>query len=228
MSVTAQKYFVAVLSLLLLGALVVAGTVEARRRVAADKAGQTQASGPLDPQLDRGRQVYEKYSCIACHGPGGGGGVHNVNAQTGGMINGVRFVAETYTKQDLAKKILDGWLDFDVAIAHPSMMRHVGKLGRVLGPHGKMPSPKSGTVTDDIARVSREFIAGKIEFRNDDTGNLHVVMGKKSFPPEKLAANIHAFLDHVRTLKPPSSKGVFLQKVVLSSTMSPGVPVAVS
>ena len=108
MSVTAQKYLIAVLSLLLLGALMVAGTVEARRRVAADKAGQTQASGPLDPQLDRGRQVYEKYSCIACHGPGGGGGVHNVNAQTGGMINGVRFVAETYTKQDLAKKILDG------------------------------------------------------------------------------------------------------------------------
>jgi large subunit ribosomal protein L1 len=130
--------------------------------------------------------------------------------------------------EELAKKILDGWMDFDVAIAHPSMMRHVGKLGRVLGPHGKMPSPKSGTVTDDIARVSREFIAGKIEFRNDDTGNLHVVMGKKSFPPEKLAANIHAFLDHVRTLKPPSSKGVFLQKVVLSSTMSPGVPVVVS
>jgi large subunit ribosomal protein L1 len=126
--------------------------------------------------------------------------------------------------EDLAKKILDGWLEFDVAIAHPSMMRHVGKLGRVLGPHGKMPSPKSGTVTDDIGRVSREFIAGKIEFRNDDTGNLHVVMGKKSFPAEKLIANIQAFLDHLRTLKPSSSKGNFLQKVVLSSTMSPGPP----
>jgi len=130
--------------------------------------------------------------------------------------------------EDLAKKILDGWLDFDVAVAHPGMMRHVGKLGRVLGPHGKMPSPKSGTVTDEVGRVVREFVAGKIEFRNDDTGNLHVVMGKKSFPPEKLMANITAFLDHVRSLKPPSSKGVFLQKVVLSSTMSPGIPLAVS
>jgi large subunit ribosomal protein L1 len=129
--------------------------------------------------------------------------------------------------EDLAKKILDGWLDFDVAIAHPGMMRHVGKLGRVLGPHGKMPSPKSGTVTDDIGRVVQEFVAGKIEFRNDDTGNLHVVMGKKSFPPEKLAANVSAFLDHVKTLKPPSSKGVFLQKACLSSTMSPGVPMTV-
>ncbi|MGH9362919.1 MAG: 50S ribosomal protein L1 [Thermoanaerobaculia bacterium] len=130
--------------------------------------------------------------------------------------------------EELAKKILDGWLDFDVAIAHPGMMRHVGKLGRVLGPHGKMPSPKSGTVTDDIERVVREFVAGKIEFRNDDTGNLHVVMGRKSFPAEKLTANVSAFLEHVKSLKPSSSKGIFLQKVCLSSTMSPGIPVAVS
>lgn len=107
MTVNAQKYLVALLSLLLLGALVVAGTVDARRR-AAQQAGQTQAAGPLDPQLDRGREIYEKYSCIACHGPGGAGGVHNANAQTGGMINGLRFVGETYTKSDLAKKILDG------------------------------------------------------------------------------------------------------------------------
>ena len=83
-------------------------------------------------------------------------------------------------------------------------------------------------MTDDIGRVVKEFVAGKIEFRNDDTGNLHVVMGKKSFPAEKLAANIQAFLDHVRTLKPPSSKGNFLQKGVLSATMSPGVPMTVS
>ena len=107
MTVNAQKYLVASLSLLLLAALLVAGSVETRRR-SAQEAGQTQASGPLDPQLDRGRQIYEQYSCVACHGPGGGGGVHNVNAQTGGMINGLRFVAETYTKQDLARRILDG------------------------------------------------------------------------------------------------------------------------
>jgi large subunit ribosomal protein L1 len=130
--------------------------------------------------------------------------------------------------EDLAKKILDGWMDFDVAVAHPAMMRHVGKLGRVLGPHGKMPSPKSGTVTDDVGRVVKEFAAGKIEFRNDDTGNLHVVVGKKSFSPDKLIANIQAFLDYVRTLKPPSSKGAFLEKGVVCSTMSPGIPIAVS
>ncbi len=130
--------------------------------------------------------------------------------------------------EDLAKRILDGWLDFDVAIAHPGMMRHVGKLGRVLGPHGKMPSPKSGTVTDDIGRVVKEFVAGKIEFRNDDSGNVHVIVGKRSFPPEKLVANIAAFLEYVHTLKPPTSKGHFLQTACLSSTMSPGIPLAVS
>ncbi len=130
--------------------------------------------------------------------------------------------------EDLAKKILGGWLDFDVAIAHPGMMRHVGKLGRVLGPHGKMPSPKSGTVTDDIARVVKEFVAGKIEFRNDDSGNVHVIVGKKSFPPEKLVANISAFLEYVDSLKPPTSKGHFVQNACLSSTMSPGILLAVS
>ncbi len=107
MSITAQKYLVAALSLVLLAAIVAAGSVESRLRVEAAKAG-TARTGPLDPALDRGRQLYEKYSCIACHGVGGVGGVYNANAQTGGMINGVRFVAETYTKQDLAKKILDG------------------------------------------------------------------------------------------------------------------------
>ena len=80
--------------------------------------------------------------------------------------------------EDLAKRVQDGWLDFDVAVAHPSMMRHVGKLGRILGPHGKMPTPKAGTVTEDIGTVVKEFVAGKIEYRNDDTGNLHVVVGK--------------------------------------------------
>lgn len=108
MSVTAQKLLVAGLSLLLLVAVGVAGSVDLRIRSKAAQEGQARSAGPLDPQLDRGRQVYEKYSCVACHGAGGAGGVHNVNAQTGGMINGLRFVAETYTKPDLAKKILDG------------------------------------------------------------------------------------------------------------------------
>ena len=107
MTVTAQKYLVAALSLLLLAAIVAAGSVEARLRLEAAKKGAAH-TGPLDPALDRGRQLFEKYSCVACHGAGGVGGVYNANAQTGGMINGVRFVAETYTKEDLSKKILDG------------------------------------------------------------------------------------------------------------------------
>lgn len=107
MTMTMQKYLVAVLSLGLVAAVVAAGTVESRLRLEADKAAGVGA-GPLDPALDRGRQLYEKYSCVACHGAGGAGGVYNANAQTGGMINGVRFVAETYTREDLAKKILDG------------------------------------------------------------------------------------------------------------------------
>lgn len=107
MTVTAQKYLVAALSLLLLVAIVAAGSVESRLRLEAAKEGAGR-TGPLDPALHRGRQLYEKYSCIACHGAGGVGGVYNANAQTGGAINGVRFVAETYTKEDLAKKILDG------------------------------------------------------------------------------------------------------------------------
>ena len=107
MTVTAQKCLVAALSLLLLVAIVAAGSVESRLRLEAAKQG-TVASGPLDPALDRGRQLYEKYSCIACHGAAGGGGVYNANAQTGGLINGVRLVADTYTKEDLAKKLLDG------------------------------------------------------------------------------------------------------------------------
>ena len=130
--------------------------------------------------------------------------------------------------EELAKKITDGWLDFDVAIAHPGMMRHVGKLGRVLGPHGKMPSPKSGTVTDDVGGVVGEFVAGKIEFRNDDSGNLHVVVGKKSFPNDKLVENIQVFMDHLTSLKPQTSKGVFLKKASIACTMSPGVPVKLS
>lgn len=107
MSLTAQKYLVAALSLVLVAAVVAAGRVESRLQAEREAAGSAR-TGPLDPALDRGRQLYDKYSCVACHGAGGAGGVYNANAQTGGMINGVRFVAETYTKQDLAKKILDG------------------------------------------------------------------------------------------------------------------------
>ncbi len=130
--------------------------------------------------------------------------------------------------EDLAKKILDGWLDFDVAVAHPSMMRHVGKLGRVLGPHGKMPSPKSGTVTDNVGDAVGEFSAGKLEFRNDDYGNIHAVMGKKSFENEKLVDNINAFIEHLRSLRPVAAKGLYFKKAAIASTMSPGVPLVIS
>lgn len=130
--------------------------------------------------------------------------------------------------EDLAKKILDGWLDFDVAVAHPSMMRHVGKLGRVLGPHGKMPSPKSGTVTDNVAQAVKEFRAGKVEFRTDDGGNVHSIVGKKSFPADHLVDNIQAFVGHIQGMRHSSVKGNFIQKVTISATMSPGVPIIVT
>lgn len=130
--------------------------------------------------------------------------------------------------EDLAKKIVDGWLDFDVAIAHPAMMRHVGKLGRILGPHGKMPSPKSGTVTENVAEAVKDFVAGKVEFRNDGGGNVHVRVGKKSFKKEQLVGNVEAFLDHLRGIKPPSAKGIYIQKAALAATMSPGVPLVIS
>lgn len=136
--------------------------------------------------------------------------------------------ADAVGAEDLAKRILDGWTDFDVAVAHPGMMRHVGKLGRILGPQGKMPSPKSGTVTDNVGQTVREFKAGKVEFRSDDGGNVHVVVGKKSFPPDHLESNIQAFLDHLRSLRHSSVKGNFLLTASVSSTMSPGVPLVIT
>lgn len=124
--------------------------------------------------------------------------------------------------QDLVARIeKENITDFDVAIATPDMMRFVGRLGKVLGPKGLMPSPKAGTVTADIANAVREYAAGKVEFRNDTGGNLHVVVGKVSFPKEKLIENINAFVAHVRRLKPQASKGTFFKKVVLKASMSP-------
>lgn len=128
--------------------------------------------------------------------------------------------------QELAKKIEGGWLDFDVAIAHPAMMRFVGKLGRILGPQGKMPAPKSGTVTTEVAAVVGEFVAGKIEFRNDAYGIVHAPMGKKSFSATQLVDNVSAFLGHIDSLKPTSAKGIYLRSVFLKSTMSPAIQIA--
>ena len=126
---------------------------------------------------------------------------------------------------DLIKKVSDGWMDFDVAIASPKVMGKVGKLGRVLGPQGKMPSPKNGTVTNDVATAVAEFAAGKVEFRNDTGGNVHVVVGKQSFDTSKLVDNIEAFLSHMKKIKPSAAKGTYIKKMSISATMSPGVTV---
>ncbi len=127
---------------------------------------------------------------------------------------------------ELIKKISDGWLDFDVAIASPKVMGKVGKLGRVLGPQGKMPSPKNGTVTADVATAVAEFAAGKVEFRNDAGGNVHTVVGKQSFENEKLIGNIEAFVSHIKKIKPATAKGAYIKKISISATMSPGVTVS--
>jgi large subunit ribosomal protein L1 len=129
---------------------------------------------------------------------------------------------------ELVKKILDGWTDFDVAIASPKIMGKAGKLGKVLGPQGKMPSPKNGTVTADVVTAIKEFAAGKVEFRNDTGGNLHAVVGKLSFDEDKLAANITAFIDYIKRVKPSTVKGAYIKKISLSATMSPGVQMDVS
>jgi large subunit ribosomal protein L1 len=129
---------------------------------------------------------------------------------------------------DLVAKVQGGWFDFDVAVAHPKLMGKVGKLGRVLGPQGKMPSPKSGTVTPQVAQAVREYAAGKVEFRNDTGGNVHAVVGKVDFDMPKLLENINAFIDMIRRLKPSGAKGVYIKKVCLSATMSPSVLVDIT
>lgn len=128
---------------------------------------------------------------------------------------------------ELVKKIQDGWMDFDVAVASPKVMGKVGRLGRVLGPQGKMPTPKNGTVTPDVAAAVSEFAAGKVEFRNDAGGNVHIVVGKQSFDDEKLIGNVEAFVSHLRKIKPHAAKGTYVKKVSICATMSPSIAVAV-
>ncbi len=127
---------------------------------------------------------------------------------------------------ELVKKVSDGWMDFDVAIASPKVMGKVGKLGRTLGPQGKMPSPKNGTVTADVANAVAEFAAGKVEFRNDAGGNIHAVVGKQSFEAEKLIENIETFVSHIKKIKPAAAKGTYIKKMCVSATMSPGIIVS--
>lgn len=128
----------------------------------------------------------------------------------------------------LIEKVSGGWMDFDVAVASPKVMGKVGKLGRVLGPQGKMPSPKNGTVTANVIQAVKDFAAGKVEFRNDAGGNIHAVVGKLSFDESKLEDNIQAFVDCIKKMKPNALKGVYIKKVCISATMSPGVIVDIS
>jgi large subunit ribosomal protein L1 len=125
--------------------------------------------------------------------------------------------------ESLVKKILDGWLDFDKVVATPDMMRDISKLGRTLGPRGMMPNPKLGTVTFDIRQAVEAFKKGKVEFRVDKAGNLHVSIGRKSFSEEALKENFVALVDQVIRLKPATSKGAYLRNISISTTMGPGI-----
>ncbi|MBI3882225.1 MAG: 50S ribosomal protein L1 [Verrucomicrobia bacterium] len=133
--------------------------------------------------------------------------------------------AEFVGYDDMIKKCNEGWNDFDVAIATTEAMSEVRKLGKVLGPRGLMPNPKTGTVTDDTAKAVKEVKAGRVEFKVDKAGNVHVVVGKANFKPEQLAENARAVIDAVAKSRPASAKGVFILSCTLSASMSPGVRV---
>jgi large subunit ribosomal protein L1 len=134
--------------------------------------------------------------------------------------------ADEVGDEDLAKRILGGWTDFDVCIASPDMMKVVGPLGKVLGPRGLMPSPRAGTVTPDVVKTIGEYKAGKVEFRNEKGGNVQAIVGKLSFEPQKLVDNIQAFVDKILGMKPATVKGTYLRSAYISATMSPSVKLA--
>ena len=150
-----------------------------------------------------------------------------VFAQGEKALEATKAGADEVGAADLVAKVDGGWLDFDVAIATPDMMGQVGKLGKVLGPKGLMPSPKAGTVTPNVADAVKEYAAGKQEYRNDDGGNIHGVIGKLSFKDDQLLDNLNAFVQTILKAKPASSKGLYVKKCVVAACMSPGVPVAV-
>lgn len=137
---------------------------------------------------------------------------------------GADFVGE----EDLVNKVNQGWLDFDVVIATPDMMGQVGKLGRILGPRGLMPNPKTGTVTFEVSKAVEEVKAGKIEYRADKAGNVHAPIGKVSFDPEKLAENFQVLIETLIKVKPAAAKGQYMKSVTVSSTMGPGIAVNTS
>jgi len=133
--------------------------------------------------------------------------------------------AEFIGAEELIEKIQKGWLDFDKAIATPDMMGAVSKLGKILGPRGLMPNPKVGTVTFDVGKTVKEVKAGRVEFRVDKAGNLHIPVGKISFGKEKLLENVNSLLDAIIRLKPPSSKGTYVKGIAICTTMSPGIKI---
>jgi large subunit ribosomal protein L1 len=133
--------------------------------------------------------------------------------------------ADVVGADDLAAAIEAGNFDFDVAIATPDLMALVGRLGRVLGPRGLMPNPKTGTVTNDVGRAVTEFKGGKVEYRTDRYGNVHVPIGKASFTPDALEANLRAVLEELQRAKPASAKGRYMRKITVSSTMGPGIKI---
>lgn len=133
--------------------------------------------------------------------------------------------AEYVGFQDMIQKCTEGWAEFDVAVATPEAMTEVRKLGKVLGPRGLMPNPKTGTVTDDTAKAVKEVKAGRVEFKTDKAGNVHVVVGKASFKPEQIEENARAVIEAVAKARPQSVKGQYLQSCTLSATMSPAVRV---
>lgn len=131
--------------------------------------------------------------------------------------------ADVVGADDLVARVKEGFLDFDIAIATPDLMGQVGTLGRVLGPRGLMPNPKTGTVTDDVERAVIEFKGGRVEYRTDKVGNIHLRIGKASFERAKLLENLHAVMDELHRAKPASAKGRYVRAVTISSTMGPGV-----
>lgn len=136
--------------------------------------------------------------------------------------------ADYVGSDELVQKILGGWFDFDVAVATPNMMGSVGRLGKVLGPRGLMPNPKLGTVTMDVAKAISEIKAGKVEYRTDKAGNVHVPIGKASFDEEKLADNYRTLLDTLNKAKPSGAKGQYIRTITLTATMGPGISVSLS
>ncbi len=130
--------------------------------------------------------------------------------------------------EEVVERIIGGWMDFDAVVATPDMMRAVGRLGKVLGPRGLMPNPKTGTVTVDVVKAVQEIKAGKVEFRVDKGGVVHAPIGKMSFEADRLVANAHALMENVVKAKPSAAKGKYLKSITMSSTMGPGVAIDAS